>query len=184
MPPESHATAEKYEARNPAPRGRTISLNFALDTSLECGIITVKELALMKSQRGGRSRMPRKKTPVLTGVELQFMEVIWEHGPCTAVEVRRRLRRRGLAESTVRTMLQILERKGYVEHGVEGRTYVYRARVDRQQTRGRFLRDMVGRVFAGSPELVVKGLIDSGELSQKNIARIRQMLKSAQRKKK
>ena len=125
--------------------------------------------------------MPRRRTPVLTSSELEFMRVIWKQGPCSAADVRRRLRGGALAESTVRTMLQILESKGYVEHEVEGRTYVYSARVSQKQTRQRFLRDILKRVFDGSPELLVKGLIDSADLSVNEIARLKQLLDSVER---
>ena len=41
-------------------------------------------------------------------------------------------RRHDLKDSTIRTILRRLEEKGYVEHDVEGRTYVYRPRVEPQ----------------------------------------------------
>lgn len=57
---------------------------------------------------------------VLTEVEQEFMEIVWEQGEATVQSVQETLfSTRRLADSTVRTMLQILERR-------EGRTYTGR----------------------------------------------------------
>src|SRR5215468_8367164 len=64
--------------------------------------------------------------PDLGELEREVMHLVWAHAPITAEMVRERLARR-LKESTVRTVLRRLAEKGYVEHTVEGRTYVYQA---------------------------------------------------------
>ena len=47
--------------------------------------------------------------------EAELMQVLWEHGPSTVGEVQERLRD-DLAYTTVLTILQKLEKKGYVNH--------------------------------------------------------------------
>ena len=76
--------------------------------------------------------MPAKgHKPRLSALENAVMQVVWSQGRVTADEARLALsRRQGLKDSTVRTILRRLEEKGYVEHDVEGRTYVYRPRVE------------------------------------------------------
>ena len=76
--------------------------------------------------------MARKAKTTLTELELEFMKRIWENPPWTAQQIRKQLERSGcsLTESTVRTMLRILEQKRYLTHDVEGRTFLYRPRVE------------------------------------------------------
>jgi len=59
---------------------------------------------------------PRKKTKperMLTEVELELMNVIWNLGECTVREVQESLpKERDLAYTSVATMMKILEQKG------------------------------------------------------------------------
>jgi len=55
--------------------------------------------------------------------ELQLMQVLWQHGAQTANDICERLPD-SPANATVRTMLRILEGKGYVRHAKSGRAFV------------------------------------------------------------
>lgn len=56
-----------------------------------------------------------------------IMSIIWRRGAATAEQVRQDLApRHALKESTIRTLLGRLEKKGHLKHSVDGRTYVYR----------------------------------------------------------
>jgi len=59
-------------------------------------------------------------------LELQIMNVVWDRGKATVHDVKNALSRRKPAYSTILTMMRKLEVKGYLEHEVDGRTYVYR----------------------------------------------------------
>jgi predicted transcriptional regulator len=67
-----------------------------------------------------------EELPDLGELEHAVMQLVWSDGPITAEDVRERIPRK-LKESTIRTVLRRLEAKGYVNHEVDGRTYVYRA---------------------------------------------------------
>ena len=67
--------------------------------------------------------MSNESMPDLGHLEREVMQLIWANGRLTAEIVREKLARR-LKESTVRTVLRRLEEKGYVNHAVDGRTYV------------------------------------------------------------
>ena len=81
--------------------------------------------------------MPRPKSNTLTDREAEIMDVLWEQQAATADEIRTRLRGRP-HDSTVRTLLRVLETKGHVKHNVDGRTYIYHpvVRRERAQKRG------------------------------------------------
>src|SRR5262245_61570044 len=94
-----------------------------------------------------------------TDRELDIMNVLWEHGPATAAQVRERLSDE-LAYNTVLTMLRILEEKGHVTHSESGRAHVYRTLVERDVASRSALRRMVTRLFRGDPELLLTQLAE------------------------
>lgn len=123
--------------------------------------------------------MPRKKSLDLTEAELRLMDVVWDKGAATVGEVAAALPGEpALAYNTVLTTLRILEQKGYVRHTKprEGRAFVYRAVVGRKQASRNALRHVVRRFFGNSPELLVLNLLDDGDLSQRELRKIRNLL--------
>jgi predicted transcriptional regulator len=123
--------------------------------------------------------LARKKSPNLTEAELRLMDVIWEKGEATVSEVAEALPRElGLAYNTVLTTMRILEEKGFLRHtkSKEGRAFVYRAVVGRDEASRTALRYLVSRFFRNSPELLVLNLLEDEELSRKELGRIRALL--------
>jgi predicted transcriptional regulator len=109
--------------------------------------------------------------PQLGDLEREVMQLIWADGPLTAEIVREKLARR-LKESTVRTVLRRLEEKGYVEHTVEGRTYVYQATQPRGKVAAKAVKRIVDWFCNGSVEEVLVGMVDSAMLDQRQLRRI------------
>ena len=123
--------------------------------------------------------MARKKSLNLTEAELRLMDIVWDNGAVTVGEVAAALPSvPGLAYNTILTTLRILEQKGYVRHTKprEGRAFVYRAVVGRRQASRNALRHLVRGFFANSPELLVLNLLDDGDLSQRELQNIRNLL--------
>jgi predicted transcriptional regulator len=123
--------------------------------------------------------LARKKSPNLTEAELRLMDVVWEKGEATVSEVAEALPRDlGLAYNTVLTTMRILEEKGFLRHtkSKEGRAFVYRAVVGRDEASRTALRYLVSRFFRNSPELLVLNLLEDEELSRKELGRIRALL--------
>ena len=123
--------------------------------------------------------MARKKSPNLTDAELRLMDVIWEKGSATVGEVADALPPElGLAYNTVLTTLRILEDKGYLRHtkAKEGRAFVYRAVVGRNEAGRNAVRYLVSRFFRNSPELLVLNLLEDEKLDAAELARIRGLL--------
>ena len=104
--------------------------------------------------------------PELGDLEREVMQLVWAHGPVTAEAVRKRLSRR-LKESTVRTVLRRLEDKGYADHTVEGRTYIYHAAEPRSRVAAKAVKRIVDWFCNGSIEEVLVGMVDTAMLDQK-----------------
>jgi predicted transcriptional regulator len=112
----------------------------------------------------------RSKT-ALTKLELELMQIIWRLGGCTVSEVQAELPR-PLAYTTVQTMLNILERKGKLRRDLDGRAYVYSARVTEAKALGQGVRDLVDRMFGGSSEELVMSLLKNGHIDAKRLAEL------------
>ena len=128
--------------------------------------------------------MARKKSLNLTEAELRLMDIVWDKGPVTVGEVAAALPGEpALAYNTILTTLRVLEQKGYVRHTKprEGRAFIYRALVDRKQASRNALRHLVRGFFSNSPELLVLNLLDDGDLSQRELKKIRNLLAEAKR---
>ncbi len=116
--------------------------------------------------------MPRLPTEILTDREAQIMDVLWRRGEALADEVREDLPGRP-HDSTVRTLLRILETKGFVAHESRGKSYVYRPAVERAQAQRSALKDFLGRLFGGSAEDLVLRLVEDEILTPQQLEQIR-----------
>jgi len=121
--------------------------------------------------------LARKKSSGLTDAELRLMEVIWERGQATVSDVVDDLPKSvPLAYSTVLTTLRILETKGYLRHTKEGRAFIYRPVVGREQARASAVKHLLGRFFENSPELLMLNLLESSQVAPEELKRLRERI--------
>ena len=105
--------------------------------------------------------MKKKKKAQLGPLENAVMQVLWARPGLTADDVRESLAEaHKLKDSTVRTVLRRLEEKGFLEHDLDGRTYVYRPAVARHNVASDAVRGIVDRFCSGSVENLLVGLVD------------------------
>ena len=120
--------------------------------------------------------MSRKKSLVLTDHELRLMEVLWDRGRASVADVVESLAPPPLAYSTVLTTLRTLEHKGYIDHEEDGRAYVYRPLVARDEAAKSATRHLLDRFFGSSPGALAVTLLDDTQLTDDDIAKIKRML--------
>lgn len=121
-------------------------------------------------------RSPSKSAMILTPLELEIMKVLWDCGPCTVADVQEHLGS-DLAYNSVQTMLTVLTRKHRVRRTPsEGRAFLYHATVTRERAVGTALTDFVTRMFGGSGEALLLALIDSEQITRKDIERASKLL--------
>ena len=107
----------------------------------------------------------------LTRLELRIMQVLWRSGSSTVSAVQAELKP-PLAYTTVQTVLNILERKGKVKRELDGRAYLYTARVSEAKALGQGVRDLVDRMFGGSSEELVMSLLKNRQIDAKKLAEL------------
>lgn len=108
----------------------------------------------------------------LGDLQLAIMRELWSHGEATVADVHEALEpERGLALTTIATMLVKMEKKGVVDHRAEGRRFIYRPTVSEGQVRRSMVADLTTQLFRGDATALVNHLlseydVDAGELAQ------------------
>src|SRR3954468_7589245 len=90
--------------------------------------------------------------------ERQIMDVLFRLGSAGVAEVRGALTAPP-TYSAVRSMLGLLEQKGFVTHRRDGIRYVYSPTLRPDAAKRRALKHLVSTFFEGSPERVVSALL-------------------------
>src|SRR5690349_18083352 len=121
--------------------------------------------------------MARPKSPSLTEGELRIMQILWDKQKATVAEVTEALKGEAdLAYTTVLTLMQILERKGYLVHEKSGRAFVYEPRIGKQDASREAVRNVIRRFFNGSPSLLVLNILEEGKITGKALKQLRQKI--------
>lgn len=108
------------------------------------------------------------------------MEVLWSSGNGTVSEVLAALESpKPPAFNTVQTILRILEQKGYVRHKEEGRAFRYFPLVDKATASRSAVQNVVRRFFGSSGALALN-LLQSEDVSDEELARIRKLIADAE----
>lgn len=119
----------------------------------------------------------------LTQRELDVMSVLWDLGEATVNEVRDRVDP-SLAYTSISTMIRTLEMKGYVSHRRgDGKTHVYFPVIDAEAAGATVLRRVLDKIYGGSPIKLLAHLVDQKRLSEKELARMRELLKKPAKRK-
>jgi len=124
--------------------------------------------------------MARKPSAGLTDAESEVMAVLWRLRQASVNDVVTAMNEtRAVTYSTVQTMLRILETKGYLTHDKVARAFVYRPVIDERQARRRALRHLVGRLFDGSPSLLVLNVLEDEDLHPAEREQLRKLIERA-----
>jgi len=122
----------------------------------------------------------------LSELEQLVMDYVWATPECTADDCRAALAElsRPLKESTVRTLLHRLEKKGYVTHEVDGRTYLYRASEARQDVAAHAVKQIIDRFFDGSIEPLLVGMVDNDYVDQDELKELARKIAARKKERK
>jgi len=114
--------------------------------------------------------------------QMELMRVLWDLGEATARDITDELNRRAgegappMAHSTVQTQLRELEGKGVVAHRQEDRTFIFYPTVARGEVTTGATRDLLARLFEGSPLRLMAHLLQHEKLSREDLDRLRRLI--------
>lgn len=121
--------------------------------------------------------MKKKKSELLTEVELEFMNELWALGEGTVRDVLERLPDdRNLAYTSGATILRILEQKAFVTSRKEGKSHVYVPALGKDAYQSRSLKDLSTKLFDDTPASLVARLVNDDALTEEALGQIRALV--------
>lgn len=125
--------------------------------------------------------MPRRRQATPTEVELEILQVLWNHQPSTVREVVDVLNEtRPRAYTSILSMLNVMFEKGLVTREMQGRAHVYRAKISRDKTLGGVVRDVLGRAFNGSTTSLITQVLEQSQPTPDELDEIRRTIEAWQ----
>jgi predicted transcriptional regulator len=119
-------------------------------------------------------------TTSLTDLQFAIMRILWERAEATVLEVQTGLRpERDLAQTTIATLLSRLEKRGVVEHRLDGRQFVYRPLVTEQEVRRSMVSELTALLFDGSSAALMSHLLHSRDIDPGDLDRVKRMIEEA-----
>lgn len=114
----------------------------------------------------------------ISEAEQAVMEVLWAESPLTSADVAQRVEpARGWSERTVKTLLARLLAKGALAHEEDGRRYLYRPAVAREDFVVRESRRLIDRLFGGRATPLVAHLAEREALSEDDLAELEALVR-------
>ncbi|HET9233250.1 MAG TPA: BlaI/MecI/CopY family transcriptional regulator [Candidatus Eisenbacteria bacterium] len=115
----------------------------------------------------------------LSDLQLSVMQVLWSAGQATVADVHVALHpERGLAPTTIATVLSRLEKRGLVEHRALGRQFVYSTKVTEQDVRRSMVSELTDLLFQGDPAELVSHLLAARDLDPDELARVKALIEA------
>jgi len=125
---------------------------------------------------------PRHDHP--TPAELEVLQIIWEHGPCTVRQVMEWLEPiRPRAYTSVMSLMNVMAEKSQLHQKRKGRAFVYSAQDSREKTQVGLLGDLLNRAFDGSANALVAHLLQQTDPTGEELEAIRKTISRYKRKK-
>jgi len=121
--------------------------------------------------------MDEPRTPV-SDAERVVLEVLWEHGASGVREVQERIVAQGQewSRSTVITLLQRLEKKGYVASDKSRFAFTFQAVVTREELAHERLREVARDLYEGRPAPLLLAFARREKFSRKELDELRQLI--------
>jgi BlaI family penicillinase repressor len=114
----------------------------------------------------------------LGDLQLAIMRILWNRDEATVAEVHEALEpERGLALTTIATMLTKMEKKGVVDHRAEGRRFIFRPLVSEDQVRRSMVSGLTSQLFRGDVTALVHHLLDH-DIDARELAQLRELIAS------
>ena len=118
----------------------------------------------------------------LGDLQLAIMRVLWARGESTVADVHEALEpERGLALTTIATMLVKMEKKGVVDHRTEGRRFIYRPLVSEGQVRRSMVSDLTTQLFRGDVAALVNHLLSEHDIRPQELEQLRELIDAHER---
>jgi predicted transcriptional regulator len=121
-----------------------------------------------------------KKQRQPTQVELEILNLLWEHGPCALGQVHGAVSAQSdRSYSTTRKMIQVMREKRLVTCAKSVNPQVYSAAMSKEQTQLKLLEDLTQRAFGGSTEKLVMSLLSAKRVKLEEVQEMQRLFQKA-----
>ena len=125
------------------------------------------------------------KSSQVGDLQLAILRVLWARGEATAAEVHAALHaERGLAPTTIATMLKKMENRGLVSHREDGRRFIYRSAVTEEAVTRSMVTDLTDRLFGGKASELMGHLLAEHDIDRAELAELNRLISQAERRRK
>ena len=127
--------------------------------------------------------MSKKQLQRLSKRERQIMDVIYMLGEATAADVVEHLPEK-VGDASIRKLIRIVERKGYLTHRRVGHSYIYTPTIPKEIASRQAIKHLLRTFFQDSAPKAVSALLDvsGGELSRDDISELSELIRRAEEK--
>lgn len=113
-----------------------------------------------------------------TDSELEILQILWTHGPCTVRFVNDTInQKREVGYTSTLKTLQLMMDKTMVQRHITDRTHYYEASIAEENTQKQLLDDFVASTFRGSSSNLVMRMLGDGEASKEELQKIKDIIK-------
>lgn len=119
----------------------------------------------------------KKNSMILTEVELEFMNAVWQINGGTVREVMAQLAAdRDLAYTSASTILRILEQKKFLVSERSEKSFTYKPLIEKEDYQSTYLMNVSQKLFDNTPSALVARLVDDENLTEDMLAEMRELL--------
>ena len=117
---------------------------------------------------------------MITSKEWYIMQVLWENDACSLMEIVAQMERKTKwSKSTCATMLRRMTEKGVIGYEMKGKTKYFYPIVQKDEVIMPETKSFLGRIYDGSIGAMMSTLVKQGDLSEKDIDELEEILKNA-----
>lgn len=112
-----------------------------------------------------------------TDAELEILQVLWDHGPCSVRFVNDELsKNKEVGYTTTLKLMQIMAEKGIADRDTSSRRHLYEASIPRDEAQNRLLKKLADLAFGGSAVRLAMQALGHENASKNEITELRALL--------
>lgn len=123
-----------------------------------------------------------KKKP--TDAELEVLQILWTHGPCSVRFVNGELsKNREVVYTTTLKMMQVMTEKGFLKRDTSRRTHLYEALITEEEIQQTLLDKLLNTAFRGSALGLVVRTLGHQKTSKSDLEEIKKIIQKLEKDK-
>ncbi len=123
-----------------------------------------------------------KELPPLSEAQLEVMQEVWSRGEATVTDVWQAIaERRAVARNTILTVMDRLERRGWLSKRPIANSHLYKATVNQKKTMSKVIRDFVDNTLDGTAAPLIVAMLEEKKLTKEELDSIAALIEAKKR---